>query len=222
MPEPMAEAEPKISFMGESALLLQLEGPMSLEVQRRIWGCAHTLGKRPEVAETGVGVHSVLAILSPEANAEALAEVLPSLWDAADAEEGSGRLIEVPVVFGGRGGIDLSEVAAAHNLSEAEVVERYCAADYTVFALGSQPGFGYLGGLDPSLTTPRRSSPRQRVEEGSVMIGGAQAGVLSRSSPSGWHVIGQTELAFFDPLGDPPALIAPGDRLRFRPAGGET
>lgn len=219
MSAPMAEAAPKVSFMGESALLLQLEGPMSLAVQQRIWGLSRGLEDRPEVVETGVGVHSVLVTLDADTDAAAFAEALPGLWAAADPEDGSGRVIEVPVTFGGEAGFDLSYVAKAHDLSEAEVISRYCAPDYIVFALGSQPGFGYLGGLDPFLATPRLSSPRQKVEEGSVMIGGAQAGVLSRTSPSGWHVIGRTDLAFFDPKAEPPALIAPGDRLRFRPLG---
>jgi allophanate hydrolase subunit 1 len=40
--------------------------------------------------------------------------------------------------------------------------------------------------------------------------------VQSRTTPSGWHMIGRTEAVFFDPLRDPPCLLKPGDRVRFR------
>ncbi len=53
------------------------------------------------------------------------------------------------------------------------------------------------------------------VPAGSVGIGGAQTGIYPRESPGGWRVIGRTPLALFDPTREPPALLAPGDRVRF-------
>jgi len=55
-----------------------------------------------------------------------------------------------------------------------------------------------------------------KVEIGSVIIGGAQAGIMPCTAPSGWHIIGRTEVPLFDPLRDPPAACRPGDRIRFR------
>jgi inhibitor of KinA len=63
---------------------------------------------------------------------------------------------------------------------------------------------------------PRRSTPRQQIPPGSVAIGGAQAGIYPLLSPGGWNIIGRTPLTLFDPHNDPPALFAPGDRVRFR------
>ena len=77
------------------------------------------------------------------------------------------------------------------------------------------PGFPYLSGLDPRLACPRRASPRLRVVEGAVIIGGAQAGIMPQTAPSGWHIIGHAELRLFDPLADPPTLFRPGDTVRF-------
>jgi hypothetical protein len=34
--------------------------------------------------------------------------------------------------------------------------------------------------------------------------------------PGGWHLIGRTPLALFDPARESPCLLAPGDRVRFR------
>jgi KipI family sensor histidine kinase inhibitor len=57
--------------------------------------------------------------------------------------------------------------------------------------------------------------PRTKVPPGSVGIAGEFTGVYPRASPGGWRLIGRTELALFDPRRDPPALLVPGDRVRF-------
>ena len=85
--------------------------------------------------------------------------------------------------------------------------------------LGFAPGFPYLLGLDPRLATPRLASPRQRVEAGSVGIGGEQAGIYPRLGPGGWRILGRTDARLFDPARAPPALLAAGDRVRFVPVG---
>jgi 5-oxoprolinase (ATP-hydrolysing) subunit B len=38
------------------------------------------------------------------------------------------------------------------------------------------------------------------------------------ASPGGWHLIGRTERVLWDPHADPPAILRPGDRVRFVPA----
>ncbi|WP_457325028.1 5-oxoprolinase subunit PxpB, partial [Roseateles sp. P5_E11] len=101
------------------------------------------------------------------------------------------------------------------GLSVDEVVQRHTEAEYIVYFIGFQPGFAYLGGLDASLHTPRRSEPRTAVPAGSVGIGGAQTGIYPLATPGGWQLIGHTALPLFDPKAEPPTLLAPGDRVRF-------
>lgn len=126
------------------------------------------------------------------------------------------RLVEVPVCYGGECGPDIEAVADHVGLSRDEVIARHTAAEYTVAMLGFAPGFPYLLGLDPALQVPRRTTPRTRVPAGSVAIGGAQTGIYPRELPGGWHLIGCTSLALFDPQREPPCLLASGDRVRFR------
>jgi KipI family sensor histidine kinase inhibitor len=83
--------------------------------------------------------------------------------------------------------------------------------------LGFAPGFPFLIGLDAALAMPRLTSPRTRVPGGSVAIGGQQTGIYPRESPGGWRIVGRTPLILFDPQRDLPALLAPGDRVRFVP-----
>jgi KipI family sensor histidine kinase inhibitor len=120
--------------------------------------------------------------------------------------------VEVPVRYDGE---DLPEVARLTGLEPEEVVRRHTAPLYTVAFLGFSPGFPYLVGLDPALAVPRRDSPRTSIPAGSVGLAGDQTGIYPTASPGGWRLIGRTEVILFDPGRDPPALLGPGDRLRF-------
>jgi allophanate hydrolase subunit 1 len=57
------------------------------------------------------------------------------------------------------------------------------------------------------------------VPAGSVAIAGEFTGVYPRSSPGGWRLLGRTDLILFDPHREPPALLVPGDRVRFEVVG---
>jgi len=103
------------------------------------------------------------------------------------------------------------------GITEDEVVRRHASGDYTVAMLGFLPGFPYLLGLDPSIALPRRATPRTSVPAGSVGIGSAQTGIYPCASPGGWHLIGHTPARLFDARLAQPALLAPGDRVRFEP-----
>lgn len=103
----------------------------------------------------------------------------------------SGRLLKIPVTYSGA---DLEAVAKAVGVSVDEVIRRHSEPEYRVRMMGFTPGFPYLDGLDPSLHLPRRTSPRNRIEPGSIAIGGAHAGIYSVASPGGWHILGQTTL----------------------------
>ena len=78
-----------------------------------------------------------------------------------------------------------------------------------------------MGGLDPDLVTPRLSSPRTLVTQGSVGIAGAQTGLYPLNSPGGWQLIGRIPLTMFDAGADTPTptptLLRSGDRVRFVP-----
>ncbi len=129
----------------------------------------------------------------------------------------SGREVEVPVCYGGEQGPDLPEVARRARLTEAEVVAQHSGARYQVAAVGFSPGFPYLLGLPARLAMPRRANPRVRVPAGSVAIGGAQTGVYPLATPGGWQLVGQTPLRLFRPEEKLPALLFPGDFVRFKP-----
>ena len=129
--------------------------------------------------------------------------------------EPAGRLVEIPVVYDGP---DLEEVVGLTGLSPEEVIERHAGVEHLAAFLGFQPGFAYLTGGDERLHAPRREVPRTRVPGGTVAIAGPYSGVYPRDSPGGWRLLGSTTTVMFDPAREPPALLAPGDRVRFVPA----
>ncbi len=125
------------------------------------------------------------------------------------------RQVEIPAEFGGESGPDLEDVARHTGLAAERVVELFTAAVYEVYFVGFATCFPYLGGLPAELATPRLPAPRKHVAEGSVAIGGSQAGVYPLASPGGWRLIGRTRLPLFAAQGVPPPLLRMGDRVRF-------
>ncbi len=205
-------------LLGESAVVLELEPPVSLASQQRIWGLLQRLQDVPGVLEAVPGMNNITVILrDAQHNALDAIERLQLWWEESEAWLPDSRTIEIPVVYGGTGGPDLDDVARHCGLSAREVVALHSSVDYVVYFMGFQPGFPYLGNLPAVLATPRRAEPRVRVDAGSVGIGGEHTGIYPLATPGGWNVIGHTSRALFDPLRDPPSLLMPGDIVRFIP-----
>lgn len=208
----------KLSTIGARAWLVEAPGGFDLPAQRRIWSLARLLHADEAIEALIPGVTNLLVLFRHiPADEIAVRMQLYAAWDQAQAISPQGKLIEIPVHYGGEHATDLEAVCRHTGLSPREVVRLHHQSEYTVFALGSAPGFGYLHGLDPLLATPRKKVPSLSMLKGTVTIGGAQAGVSALTGPNGWNAIGFAELAVFDPLAASPALMAPGDRIRFLP-----
>lgn len=205
-------------LLGERAAVLELEPSLSLESQKRIWSLTTRLREYPNVAEVIPGMNNITLLLSvPQADPVEALEKLQQWWEESESAQPEVRHIDIPVIYGGAEGPDLEEVARLHNLTARQTVEMHSSAEYVVYFLGFQPGFGYLGGLPEALHTPRRAVPRVKVPQGSVGIGGSHTGVYPLASPGGWQIIGNTPLALFDPQASSSTLLRPGDSVRFVP-----
>jgi KipI family sensor histidine kinase inhibitor len=194
---------------GERGLLVEVE---DLETVHRLHAALRELDP-PGVVDLVPGYRTVLIVADPARAGvlDDLAARLPEL-ELPPAEAVAGETVEIPVSYDGE---DLPEVASLTGLEPEEVVRRHTAPQYTVAFLGFSPGFPYLVGLDPALEVPRRDTPRTSIPAGSVGLAGNQTGIYPTASPGGWQLIGHTEVTLFDPTRDPPALLAPGTRLRF-------
>ncbi len=216
---------PSISPVGDSAVLIELDDKISPEVNSQV----HTLEKFlqenpiPGILEAVPGYSSLLVLYDP---------LLVSLIEIECwLQEGmhtlsieitwSKREIVVPVHYGGDDGPDIEFVANYHHISPEEVVHRHANQVYRVGMMGFTPGFAYLMGLDPILSTPRLETPRTCVPAGSVGIAGGQTGIYPLESPGGWRIIGRTMKELYDPNEPPYFLFSPGDSVRFIPVDGE-
>lgn len=213
--------EPKINAIGDSALLLQLSDEISLVVNDRIRALNRRLENQPKegILEWVPGYTSLMVFYDPtRLDLSAVkSHLLACLGEAKGENELQQQQITIPVCYGGADGPDLAFIADYHNLSSSEVVRRHAAPTYRVGMMGFTPGFAYLMGLDPTLATSRRDTPRTRVPAGSVGIAGTQTGIYSLASPGGWQLIGRTEWALYRPESDCPFLLSPGDEVRFLP-----
>ncbi|MEV6712304.1 5-oxoprolinase subunit PxpB [Lentzea sp. NPDC051208] len=122
------------------------------------------------------------------------------------------REITIPVIYDGP---DLALVAETAGTTPDEVVRLHTTATYEVAFCGFAPGFGYLTGLPKALQQPRLDSPRTKVPQGSVGIAGEFTAAYPRPTPGGWRLIGRTEITLFDARAETPALLQPGDQVRF-------
>lgn len=209
-------ASPRVSMMGPRVFQFEAPGAFELAQQRRIWAMVEEASGWDGVQEAVPGVTNLMVVFArPPADPQAVKQRLLADWERLPERHIAGRLFEIPVAYGGELGNDLAAVCAYAGLTPREVIDLHQGGDYTVCAVGSAPGFGYLHGLNPRIFMPRKSVPSLNMPAGTVTIGGMQAGISVLRGPNGWNSIGYTELAMFDPLQDPPALFAPGDRLRF-------
>nr|WP_191092154.1 5-oxoprolinase subunit PxpB [Kluyvera sp. EC_51] len=205
-------------MLGETAVVLELEPPVTLAAQKRVWRLAQRVATLPDVVDVIPGMNNITVTLTdPQTLALDAIERLQRWWEESEALEPDSRAIDIPVIYGGEQGPDLTEVARLSGFTPKQVVELHASVDYVVWFLGFQPGFPYLGGLPASLAMPRRAEPRLKVPAGSVGIGGQQTGIYPLSTPGGWQLIGRTSLPLFSPNREEPILLRPGDTVRFVP-----
>ena len=157
----------------------------------------------------------------PDAHGDALEAaaivVQECLKEGVTEVEEAARSVEVPVCYELEFAPDMEEVARQLKLSVEDVAQRHAAGEYRVLMIGFSPGHAYMSGLDEKLALPRRATPRALVAPGAVAIANEQTVVYPYAISGGWSVIGRTPVAVFDAAREAPSLLAPGDRVRFRP-----
>ncbi|MFE7563666.1 5-oxoprolinase subunit PxpB [Kitasatospora sp. NPDC057500] len=205
----MTRPEAVFRPVGERALLVELADTAEVTA---LYGWLRerlAAGELPPVGEIVPAARTVL--LDGVADVDALARLLRTARpDPAAAA--TGPLVEVPTVYDGA---DLTEVARLWGVSPEAAVRIHTEPEYVVAFCGFAPGFGYLTGLPERYEVPRRATPRSSVPAGSVALAGPYTGVYPHPSPGGWQLLGRTTLPLWNPTRTPPALLAPGTRVRF-------
>ncbi|MBK8250837.1 MAG: 5-oxoprolinase subunit PxpB [Gemmatimonadetes bacterium] len=210
-------------LLSERVLLVEVGDPGAMDAitRARVRAVVELLRRRPVpgIIDIVPAYNTIALHAAGPLGDDVVGEVRCRLADLVGVTPPPGRLVDVPVRYGGADGPDLEELAAHAGLSASEVITLHAGAVYEVAMVGFSPGFPYLAGLPERLAMPRRTSPRTQVPAGSVAIGGRQTGIYPLASPGGWRLIGRTSVSLFSPTQDPPTLLVLGDRVRFVPEG---
>ena len=212
---------PRILPVGEAAFTVEFGDRLDEQLNRQVHALDAVLSiqRFPGIVETIPTYRSLLVMYDPlavdEAAVRATLQAAVEELHTQRSVPAEGRLVEIPVHYGGEWGPDLEDVAAHCGLTPDQVIRLHTAPIYRVAMLGFAPGFAYLFGLHSSLATPRLTTPRTRVEPGSVGIAGVQTGLYALPTPGGWRIIGRTPMSLFDPARDDPFALRAGDAVRF-------
>lgn len=214
----MTPAGFRLLAAGDTALTVELGDAVDPKINAQVLALDKALSeaKLAGIVETVPTYRSLQVHFDPDVlDVDTLRRTVERLAADLDDRPPPGRLWTVPVAYGGEHGIDLENVAERTGLTTEQVIARHLGGDYRVYMIGFQPGFTYLGGLDPKLHLPRRETPRLKTPAGTISVGGIQAAVASIEAPSGWHLLGRTPVRAFDPARADPFLFRAGDRIRF-------
>ncbi len=210
---------PRYLPAGDRVLTVELGNAISPEINSKVRDLmlAVEARKLPGVVDLVPSYRSLLVYYEPSlVGLERLTGELEQLEDASETVAlANPRVVHVPTFYGGEEGPDLDFVAQHNELTRQEVIDIHTGTDYLVYMLGFSPGFPYLGGMSERIATPRLRTPRTVIPAGSVGIAESQTGVYPSATPGGWRLIGKTPLIFFDQEREPPALVSPGDYIRF-------
>ncbi len=200
----------KARSYGERGLFVRVDGEASTRARRTLVVAEDLRATFPS-ADVVVGGGCVAVFSSDLAPIREWLDGVDSSLDRA--RPSTSRIHVLPAVYDGA---DLDELAQRAGLSREAVIDLHVARTYVDEIVGFLPGFAYLGEVDPRIAAPRRASPRPRIDPGSIGIAGPYTGVYPLASPGGWNLVGRVvgaELVCV--TRDPPALIAPGDAVRF-------
>lgn len=211
----------RILTVGDCAVSVEFGQEISLEINHKVMALKMVLEQKPirGIVELIPTYCSLLIQYDPmDLRYGQLRDRLEALVTQLDeVEMPPKQVVEIPVAYGGEYGPDLGEVARAHNISEEEVIKLHSEPEYPIYMLGFVAGFPYLGGMNKAIATPRKKSPRLKIEAGSVGIAGEQTGIYSVESPGGWQIIGRTPLKLYDVNRNEPVLLKAGQYIKFKP-----
>lgn len=221
---------PRVRPCGETALLVECAGlAEAVALAARVRDAAD-----PVVLDVVPAARTVLLGCGDAADLPALRRVAAAALAEPTVAEGesllvTGREVTLDVRYDGP---DLTEVAREAGLTPEELARRHLAVPWVAAFGGFAPGFCYLvderelgetgsrggvaGAADGLPTVPRLESPRTRVPAGSVALADRWCGVYPDASPGGWRLVGRTDAVLWDTGREPPALLEPGVRVRFR------
>lgn len=213
-------AYPRFRPQGDAALVVEFGDRVDRAVSEKVYDLADAVAAAaiPGVRETVPTFRSLLVFYDPLILDFAAAVVkVRALIGGSRARHRKVRRVHMPACYDEDLGPDLAEAAQIAGMTREDAARLHASVDYHVYMLGFLPGFAYMGDVPGPLNLPRRKTPRVKVPPRSLAIAIGQTGIYPLESPGGWWLIGQVPVELCDMGKSPPALLAPGDLVRFRP-----
>lgn len=205
---------------GDTAVVVEFGDRIDRDLSDRVLRLSARVraSNMPGVVETVPTFRSLMVHYDPLATDSAsLIAAIDNLLDSRRSETKPVKLWRIPACYAVSHAPDLEEVAQRTGLSPEEVVGLHSGTGFHIYMIGFVPGYPYMGDLPEPLVLPRRADPRVRVPAGSIAIAANMTSIYPLESPGGWHLIGATPIRLFDLRWPRPALLSPGDRVRFEP-----
>jgi len=209
---------PQFILASDRSILVKFGHEISEEFHQRVF--AFTDFVLTNRIKSVVNIHpaysSVLFTLDLNADLKGILSLIKKSWEAsAQTDIPEMRQVEIPVLYGSELGEDMDRVSQHTGLNQSEIIQCHEGGLYKVYFTGFSPGFPYIGGMDPSLITPRLTTPRKQVPAGTIGIAAEQTGIYPLSSPGGWNLIGQTPIKIFDWHHPTDLRLRMGDSIKF-------
>jgi len=134
-----------------------------------------------------------------------------------DKSEKVKKLIEVPICCENNLKLDDDRLEKILKIKFDKILENFFNKEYFCYMTGFIAGMPFLGDINEKLRTKRLETPRVKVPKGSVGLTEQFCNIYTYESPGGWNIIGNTPLEIFNKNNqDDPALINPGDKVKFK------
>lgn len=218
----IALASPTLIPLGDSALLVRFGDNLSEVANIAAIALARQLAADPlpGVVEVSPNLVSVLLRYDPMRTSFAAltGELRLRTYGMGGDIAGIVERHRIAIAFGGEAGPDLDGVAASLGLSTVDFINAHNALPLRVLSTGFSPGFLYCGFHPAALVISRRAEVRASVPAGSVLFAAGQTAIAATAIPTGWHVIGRTDLRNFNPHANPPTQVRAGNEVVFEVA----
>ena len=134
-----------------------------------------------------------------------------------EKDENLKKMIEIPICCDEGFRVDHKRLENLLKIKFEKILDIFFHKEYFCYMTGFIAGMPFLGDLKEQLRAKRLETPRVKVPKGSIGLTEQFCNIYTYESPGGWNIIGRTPLDIFDKKNqDFPALINPGDKVKFK------
>ena len=211
--------EPQFKPVADRALLVEFGTVVDDDINRAVIALDHALARSCPVGllEVIPAMVNLLIIFDPVlTDHRSIQEQVEKLFPLDLSGQENAKHHSVNVCYEEQFGPDLKTVATACDLSVDAVINAHSGPNYRVSMYGFAPGFAYLSGVPCAIQVPRKEAAIRDIAAGSVLIAGPQCLTTTMLKPTGWSIIGRSDVRVMTDDPEHPFLFDIGDTVSFK------